>query len=118
MSEFLVRENVATDEGRQLGAILARFCDQEAEKKGRDGRCSTCAFRAGDHVANGSPETLMSALKAAMERTPFDCHQADAPCSGWLLMRAQAGETVAVPWEHIAGFDDLPPTLARQAPER
>ena len=100
-----MRKNVATPEGRALGAHLARFCDIEAAKQGKDGRCSTCAFRAGDHVANGSPETVMSALKAAMERTPFWCHQVDEPCKGWLLMRSQQGETVEVPWEHVAGAD-------------
>jgi hypothetical protein len=100
-----LRENVATPEGRELGAILARFCDQEAKKAGRDGRCGTCAFRAGDHVANGSAETLMSALKCAMEREPFWCHEHDRPCAGWALMRADSGNETVVPWPHIPGAD-------------
>jgi hypothetical protein len=109
MSELMI-ENSATDEGRELGAMLAKFCDQEAEKQGKDGRCSTCAFRAGNHLANGSPATLMSALKCAMEREPFWCHEADRPCSGWSLMRAEAGGEYAVPWEHVSGVDALPTT--------
>ena len=102
------RENMATEEGRALGHELARLCDDEADRRGIDGRCSTCAFRAGDHLANGSPETLMTALKCAMEREPFWCHEADQPCAGWLLMRAPSNETVSVPWVAVTGFDDLP----------
>ena len=105
MVERVVYENAATPEGRELGAQLARLCDQEAIAKGVDGRCDTCALRAGDHLANGSPETLMSALKCALERTPFWCHEADVPCRGWLLMRADAEATVEVPWHHVAGLD-------------
>ena len=101
-----VKRNVATPEGRELGALLARFCDQEAEKQGRDGRCETCAFRAGDHLANGSPETLMTALKCAMERDPFWCHEVDQPCRGWLLMRSEADETISVAWDRVSGADE------------
>ena len=100
-----MRENQATEEGRLLGAQLARLCDGEAAKTGKDGRCSTCAFRAGDHLANGSPETLMTALKCAMEREPFWCHEQDVPCAGWLMFRFGAGETVEAPWPIIEGAD-------------
>ncbi len=58
-----LRPNVATEEGRALGRKLARLCDGELKGKA-DNRCQTCAFRAGDHIANGSPETLMTALNA------------------------------------------------------
>ena len=92
--------NRITPEGWQLGKKLAEFCDIEAAKQGKDGRCNTCAFRAGDHVANGSEQTLMSALKSAMERTPFWCHESDRPCRGWLLMRREAEEAFVVPWDH------------------
>jgi hypothetical protein len=104
-----VIENRATPEGRELGARLARFCDQEAEKAGRDGRCSTCAFRAGNHLANGSPETLMTALKCAMERTAFWCHEVEGPCKGWLLMRSD--DPVEMPWPIIDGFDGPTPAI-------
>ena len=100
-----MRENVATSEGRELGAHLARLCDREAESQGKDSRCHTCAFRAGDHVANGSPETLMTALKCAVEREPFWCHEHDRPCAGWLLLRSGTDSTVALPWDYVGGAD-------------
>ena len=104
-----VRENVATAEGRDLGAHLARFCEQEAVKAGKDDRCATCAFRAGDHVANGSVETLMTALKCVLEREPFWCHEHDRPCAGWLLLRSDAGTEIHVPWAYVGGADDATP---------
>lgn len=97
-------ENEATPEGRELGRILARFCDQELAGK-PDNRCGTCAFTAGDHLANGSPATLMTALKCAMEREPFWCHEHDRPCAGWQAMRAPADRTVNVPWDYVEGSD-------------
>ena len=100
-----------------MGKELARLCDTAAVEQGRDGRCNTCAFRAGDHLANGSPETLMTALKSAAERTPFWCHESDRPCQGWLLMRWPAGETVQMPWEHVTGADESPGAAEeRQSP--
>lgn len=96
--------NRSTEEGRSLGREMARLCDAELSGK-PDDRCRTCAFRAGDHVANGSPETLMSALKCAMERTPFWCHESDRPCAGWLAMRFPPEMHVDAPWEHPPGGD-------------
>lgn len=107
------RLNVATDEGRELGRNLARLCDGELAGK-VDERCRTCAFRAGDHLANGSPETLMTALKCAMERDPFWCHEHDRPCAGWLAMRWPAGRTVQAPWEAVAGIDAALANPARE----
>lgn len=101
-----MRQNVATPEGRALGVEIAWLCDQEAVRLARDGRCATCACRAGDHPANGSPETLMSFVKCIAEREPFWCHEEDRPCAGWSLMRFGAGETVPVPWDHVVGADD------------
>jgi hypothetical protein len=98
-----LRENRATPEGRELGMHLARFCDQEIVRSGRDDRCSTCAFRTGDHIANGSPETLMSAFKCIMERTPFWCHEHDRACAGWAALIPAKGDEVAMPWEHVDG---------------
>jgi hypothetical protein len=86
--------NRATDEGRELGVHLARFCD-DAEPKARlrfpelPPRCNSCAFRKGNHVANGSPETQMDALKCLMEGVEFHCHQPDRAghlCSGWAMI--------------------------------
>jgi hypothetical protein len=94
--------NVATPEGRELGEHLARFCDQELRGK-PDNRCSTCAFRCGDHVANGSPKTLLDALKAALERTPFWCHEADRACAGWAALCARKGTELSVPWDFSVG---------------
>jgi hypothetical protein len=96
--------NRATPEGRELGGHMARLCD--VELRGRpDRRCATCAFRAGDHLANGSPETLMDALKCALEGAPFYCHEADRPCAGWLAMYSRPAERVRAPWELVGGID-------------
>lgn len=89
----LVR-NRATPEGHQLGVHLARFCDDAepvARLKAPDirPRCASCAFRAGPHVQNGSPQTQMDALKCVIERTPFLCHEPahyGEPCAGWTMM--------------------------------
>lgn len=86
--------NRATPEGRELGVEMARLCDN-AEPAARLKaptllpRCSSCAFRAGPHLANGSPQTQMDAMKCVMEGRQFDCHEpgrADDMCSGWLMM--------------------------------
>jgi hypothetical protein len=72
--------NRPTPEGAQLGFHLARFCD-EAEPKARlrfpelPPRCNSCAFRAGPHSANGSPQTQMDVLKCLMEGREFYCHE-------------------------------------------
>jgi hypothetical protein len=105
MSGAGARPNRVTPEGWLLGKEVARICDIEAARQGRDERCGTCAFRAGDHLANGSPETLMSAVKSAAERTPFWCHERDRPCGGWQLMRVDAGKEVEVPWDHVDGAE-------------
>jgi hypothetical protein len=60
-------QNVATPEGRELGRELARMADGEFARTGRDSRCETCAFRLGDHAANGSVASLMSAVKCIAE---------------------------------------------------
>lgn len=97
--------NIATPEGRELGQKLARFCEQELAGK-EDKRCSTCAVRAGDHIANGSPETLMSFLKCAMEGEPFWCHERDRACSGWAAMVAPKDMRSQMPWHHTPGTDE------------
>jgi hypothetical protein len=96
--------NVATPEGRELGRQMARLCEVELRGK-PDRRCGTCAFRAGDHPANGSPATLMDALKCALEGTPFYCHEADRPCAGWSAMHSHRDERMQAPWELVGGVD-------------
>lgn len=99
-----LRLNLPTDEGRELGKQMARLCDGELVGK-PDERCSTCAFKSGDHIANGSPETLMSALKCAMEGEVFWCHEHNRACAGWAAMRFGKESSVEAPWEHPKGVD-------------
>ena len=100
--------NKATAEGRKLGQEMARLCDS-AEPDARlqtpdlPPRCSSCAFRAGQHVANGSSETLMDAVKCLVEGVEFQCHEParkGQPCSGWaMMMLAGDGFNVGIaPW--------------------
>jgi hypothetical protein len=96
--------NRATGEGRALGKELARLCDKELAGK-EDRRCATCAFRAGDHIANGSPETLMTAIKCAAEGEPFFCHEEARACAGWATMVFPKESRVTVPWDFVAGTD-------------
>jgi hypothetical protein len=86
--------NHRTPEGAELGRTLARWCD-DAEPKARlrfpelPPRCASCAFRAGVHVANGSPATQMDALKCVLEGVEFFCHEPAREgmlCSGWAMM--------------------------------
>ena len=95
--------NGTTELGRELGAQLARLCDGEAAARGVDGRCATCAFRHGDHAANGSPATQMDALKCIAEGNVFLCHEEDRACAGWKLMRFEGDARVQVPWEYTGG---------------
>jgi len=105
--------NRATPEGHALGKEMARLCD-ESEPRARlkfpelPPRCHTCAFREGPHVANGSPETLMTALKCVMEGVQFDCHERDREgqiCSGYamLLLAEDEFKPLTVPWDFIEG---------------
>lgn len=112
--------NRPTPEGTELGGHLARFCD-EAEPAARlqmpelPPRCNSCAFRAGPHTANGSPETQMDALKCIMEGREFMCHEPARDghlCSGWAMMMLSkdAPDFVEVAWpfsDEIATDDPL-----------
>lgn len=101
--------NRPSDEGRQLGAKLAEWCDA-AEPNARlkvpdlPPRCASCAFRAGTHTANGSPTTQMDALKCVMEGIEFQCHEPGRKghsCSGWLMMALDCEDgwkPQAAPW--------------------
>jgi hypothetical protein len=107
--------NRPTDEGRELGKHMARFCD-EAEPKARlkvpelPPRCASCAFRAGPHLANGSPETQMDALKCWIEGVEFQCHEPHRKgelCFGWAMMMLAKEDDQgfgSVPWN----FSDEP----------
>ena len=108
--------NHTTPEGRELGAQMAKWCD-DAEPAARlrmpelPPRCSSCAFRAGPHLANGSPLTLMDALKCLVEGHEFQCHDVHregSPCSGWamfMLANDRADFGVA-PWDFTSGVDE------------
>ena len=98
--------NETTPEGRALGAEMARLCDTAID--GEDNRCATCAFRKGDHLANGSPATLMNALKCVIEGDPFYCHEHERPCAGWVAMSGRKDRGVPrpkleAPWPFIEG---------------
>lgn len=110
-------KNFRSPEGAELGRHLARFCD-EAEPKARlrlpelPPRCNSCAFRPGRHVANGSPATLMDALKCVIEGRIFECHEPareGQPCSGWAMLVLAKPEDMAYgeePWELIGGSNE------------
>lgn len=114
MAENRIR-NYRTDEGAEIGKKLAQWCD-DAEPKARlrmpelPPRCNSCAFRAGKHLASGSPATQMDALKCVMEGREFCCHEPareGALCSGWamFLLAKDEADFVEVPWDFIGGID-------------
>jgi hypothetical protein len=112
--------NCVSLEGRELGAKLAKWCD-DAEPKARlrmpelPPRCASCAYREGSHLANGSPATQMDALKCAMEGIEFYCHDVHREghlCSGWamfMLALDKPEDLKQMPWELIGGHDPEPP---------
>ena len=106
--------NRTTPEGRRLGSLLAKQCD-DAEPKARlkfpelPPRCNSCAFRQGNHTANGSPETQMDALKCIMEGIEFLCHEPARKgtlCMGWavFMLAEDKPNFAAAPWP----FSDEP----------
>lgn len=108
-----MRRNVTTAEGRELGARMAKFCD-DAEPVARLKaptllpRCSSCALRLGPHLANGSPETQMDVVKCIAEGIEFHCHEPAREghlCSGWSMMMLAKDDAnfVKVPWELSEG---------------
>ena len=105
----LVR-NEPTEEGRELGREIARMCDlAEVEQRktfpDHEERCASCAFRGGT-FPNGCPETVMDALKCALELRPFFCHMSpkDADgnhthlCAGWALLTTAQKTDIVAPW--------------------
>lgn len=100
--------NRPTELGREAGKHLARFCDQEEQKRMTlRPRCTTCAFRAGT-LPNGCAATVLDALKCSMEDKPFACHESKTGdlCAGWLMMRSK--DPIEVDWPFTYG-DDIPP---------
>lgn len=88
-------KNRVTPEGRAMGEQLARLTERSIQRLAadgeEDGRCKSCAFRAGT-VPNGCLQTQMDALKAVIEDVPFLCHQAHSngwPCHGWYAARVE-----------------------------
>lgn len=84
--------NRPTELGREAGKQLARFCDQQEQKKMTlRPRCQSCAFRAGS-IPNGCEPTIMDALKCSVEGRRFMCHEdksGQTACAGWLLMKSK-----------------------------
>lgn len=113
----MTTRNYRTDDGAELGQRMSAWCD-EAEPKARlkfpelPPRCNSCAFRAGRHLANGSPFTQMDALKCVLEGVEFQCHETtrkDQPCSGWAMMvlaSEGSNDFIEVPWDFCGGADD------------
>jgi hypothetical protein len=50
----------------------------------------------------------MTALKAALEREPFWCHESNRLCAGWLAMRSGKGDEMIAPWPYAEGADEEP----------
>lgn len=93
--------NEPTREGYELGYHLARLFGTPDV----DNRCSTCAFRQGTYP-NGSPVTLMDAVKCIEEGVPFNCHEESKLCAGYVMFRKASGppRKTPLPWN----FSDEP----------
>ena len=67
-------------EGRAMGEQLVRVTEPRINALAAEGepdeRCKSCAFTSGT-VPNGCLQTQMDALKAVVEKVPFNCHQHD-----------------------------------------
>ncbi len=110
--------NKPSPEGRKIGEHLARMTDKaEAELRQKlqvadamelmPERCRSCAFRGGT-FPNGCTETVMDAIKCAMEGVPFYCHQSKPKegggytelCGGYTIARTSMidREPMETPW--------------------
>ena len=85
--------------GLQMASLAGRAVAALAARDGEsDERCKSCAFTHGT-VPNGCLQTQMDVMKAVIEKTPFNCHQADRkgwPCHGWYAVTAVISETETV----------------------
>lgn len=100
--------NIPTPEGREAGAIIARFADEAAARfPAMQARCATCAFRRGTYP-NECGATVLNALKCAIEGEAFECHEhVGRPCAGWAALRASSDKLPRVaPWPYIDGAAD------------
>lgn len=88
--------NRPTPLGRKAGELFGRLIDKSANEL-RDKfpdmqeRCKSCAYRPGT-IPNGCEETIMDAIKCAVELEPFYCHERfdkeGKPidiCQGWVI---------------------------------
>ena len=81
---------------KELGASLARFCDDAEETARREipdlpPRCESCVFRKG-----GLPTAQLFALRCVVERIEFPCvDRKGHPCSAWALMMLAVIEATA-----------------------
>lgn len=80
--------------GWELGFHLDKFFNAA---KLQPERCRTCAFRSGTY-ANGSEQTVMDAMKCIMERVPFNCHEENKLCAGYVSMCAETPNKTETPW--------------------
>jgi hypothetical protein len=107
-------------EGLALGAQMVKVTEPwigHLKAQGEsDTRCKSCAFRPGT-VPNGCLQTQMDALKAVVEKVPFNCHQRDREgqiCHGWFAARVamrHAEESkgpinIACPWDFSPPDDE------------
>lgn len=104
--------NNPSNAGWQLGSEIARLTEATMKDDNvRDGRCATCAFRAGTN-ANGSLGTLANAIKCAVEDDVFLCHEyndhVNGPCRGWVIMhKHMKNSDIKIPWDYIEGRDKM-----------
>lgn len=112
--------NRPSELGRAMGRELARLVENNMERdkerfpNAPDGRCKTCAFRPGT-IPNGCEETVMDALKAALQFDRFLCHQThdengkpDKICVGWLYACSGSRERMEAPWPYSHEGEDVP----------
>ena len=94
--------NLPSDEGRELGECLARFC--ENAKKVETDMCASCVFRRGT-FANGCLATTANALKCVIEADPFYCahERAGLVCGGYIKLRAESPGKIKMPFDFIEG---------------
>lgn len=102
----MAERNRPTPEGRELGAQIARLCDQEEAKQAKKvlatipERCGSCAFRGGT-FPNGCAGTLMDAVHCIIEGRDFHCHEhgrTDQLCAGFQMMKLDEHRPVDWPW--------------------
>jgi hypothetical protein len=94
--------NIPCDEGRELGRLLAGFCDKSEPINVE--RCASCVFRKGT-FANGCLSTVANAMKCTLEADPFYCaHEREGEiCAGYMRLRAASPEKTKAFWDFVDG---------------